>query len=277
MNLVLPWCGVGFIYLLNKFYPASFNTLFLVNIWLFSFPHTFSTFTRNDRRSVKQIALTVALLLLFLISILTLSNVSGMVVLYSFYFFWQQFHYGKQNFGLSMWKNSDAPNMWDKTFYLGIVALSLIGLLGDGPQSFFGYALYSPFNGTISKLAIFATMAATTALYICLRPKQITHALSHTLIFSFAYLYCEHFALGWLLLNIFHNLQYLKFMKSYEQKLSFLWVPFLLTVGLYLVQFHVLKGFILFSLPLSLGLMLALNFTHYTLDGLIWKKNRVIR
>jgi hypothetical protein len=72
-------------------------------------------------------------------------------------------------------------------------------------------------------------------------------------------------------MNVFHNLQYLKFMKSYEEKLSFLRVPLVLTLLLYILQFHVFKGLIFLSLPLGLSLMLALNFTHYTLDGLIWK------
>lgn len=273
MNFILPWCGVGLVYFFNKFFPTSFNTLFLINIWLFSLPHTFSTFSRSDRRSTKQIALTAALILIFLISVLTVSNVSGIVFLYSVYFFWQQFHYGKQNFGLASWQRAERPKFLDKMFYLSIVALSLVGLLSDGPQSFFGYALYSPFTQTISKVAIFSSMLALNLLYIFFRPKQLVHALSHTLIFSFAYLFCEHFALGWLLMNVFHNLQYLKFMKSYEEKLSFLRVPVVLTLMLYILQFHVLNGLIFLSLPLGLSLMLALNFTHYTLDGLIWKKS----
>jgi hypothetical protein len=271
VNFLLPWCGVGLVYFLNKFFPTSFNTLFLINIWLFSLPHTFSTFSRSDRRSTKQIALTTTLILFFLISVLTVSNVSGVVFLYSVYFFWQQFHYGKQNFGLANWQRVGRPNFLDKMFYLSIVALSLVGLLSDGPQAFFGYALYSPFTQTISKVSIFSSMFALNILYLVFRPKQLVHALSHTLIFSFAYLYCEHFALGWLLMNVFHNLQYLKFMKSYEEKLSFLRVPLVLTLLLYILQFHVFKGLIFLSLPLGLSLMLALNFTHYTLDGLIWK------
>jgi hypothetical protein len=198
------------------------------------------------------------------------------VFLYSVYFYWQQFHYGKQNFGLSVWSGTEVPNRLDKTFYLGIVALSLLGLLSDGPQSFFGYALYFPITLSISKMAIFAWMIAITSLYIFYRPKQLAHALSHTLIFSFAYMYCEHFALGWLLMNVFHNLQYLKFMKSYETKFAFLRVPVLLTIGLYILQFHVFNGLIFLSLPLGLSLMMALNFTHYTLDGLIWRKAREV-
>jgi hypothetical protein len=277
VNFIIPWCGVGLVYFLNQTFPTSFNTLFLINIWLFSLPHTFSTFTRADRRSVKKVALTFSLLAIFMIAILTISNVSGVVFLYSIYFYWQQFHYGKQNLGLSRWKTDEAQINIDKGFYLSIVALSLIGLLGNGPQAFFGYVLYFPMTLIVSKLTIFSLMLGLTATYIFFRPKQVVHALEHTFIFSLAYLYCEHFALGWLLLNVFHNLQYLNFMKSYEAKFSFLLAPVLLTSMLFILQFQVIKGLIIFSLPLSLSLMIALNFTHYTLDGLIWKRSKQIR
>lgn len=272
MNFLLPWSGVALTFGLYKLFPTSFNTLFLINIWLFSLPHTFSTFTRADRRSKKNIALTLGLLFLFSLVTMGIASGSGLVVLYSLYFYWQQFHYGKQNFGLAKWEMGSTKKI-DQGFYLVIVALSLTGLLSSTPQSFFGYMLYFPIKLDFSKVTVFISMLVLTAAYGIWRPTQIKHALSHTLIFSFAYLHTEHFALGWLFLNVFHNLQYLKFMKSYEKQLKFLLLPVCFTFGLYLVQFHLLKGFILFSLPFSLTIMMALNFTHYTLDAVIWKKN----
>lgn len=269
---LLPWCGAGLIFCLYKIFPTSFNVLFLINIWLFSMPHTFSTFTRSDRRETKKVFLTLGLIGLFLVSIMMISQLSGMVVLYSLYFYWQQFHYGKQNLGVGQWRSERRAGFIDKSFYLIIVAMSLLGLLSGEPQAFFGYVLFSPLKLDFSNGWIFFLMLLFTVGYVLYRPEQLKDAFGHTLIFSVAYLYCEHFALGWLILNVFHNLQYLKFMQSFERKLSYLLLPLVLTFVLYLLQFHVFKGLILFSLPLSLGLMLALNFTHYTLDGLIWKK-----
>lgn len=257
---------------LYKLFPASFNTLFLINIWLFSLPHTFSTFTRSDRRSKSHIALAVGLMLFFALSVMGLANSSGMVVLYSLYFYWQQFHYGKQNFGLARWETGETKKV-DQLFYLLIVLLSLVGLLSQGPQSFFGYMLYPPITLKLSALTMFLVMMALTGLYCFFRPTQIKHALSHTMIFSFAYLFNEHFALGWLFLNVFHNLQYLQFMKSYEKQMSYLILPAVLTFALYLVQFHLFDSLILFSIPMGLTIMMALNFAHYTLDALIWKKS----
>lgn len=271
MSLMLPWLGVGLTYVLFRLHPASFETLFLINIWLFSLPHTFSTFTRSDRRDRKKVALTVALLVSFYLGITAFTNVAGMVLLYSFYFYWQQFHYGKQNFGMSRWDGAQRGRV-SQFFYLAIVFLCIAGLLSDGAQSFFGYALFNPLPMALPKIVFISAIALLTLGYLFYRPREWKHSLSHVCIFSFAYLYIEHFALGWLLLNVFHNLQYLKFMKGYEHGLRFLILPALLTGVLYVLQFHVVKGFIWFSLPMSLGLMLALNFTHYTLDGLIWRK-----
>lgn len=272
MKKLLPWLGVGCTYLVYKLYPTSFNVLFLINIWVFSLPHTFATLTRSDRRSPNHLLLTMGLLILFTIAVMTFANTSGLVLLYSLYFYWQQFHYGKQNLGIAGWEVGEKVSVLDQVFYLSIVALSLCGLLGNGAQGFFGYTLYFPFNLQFSKIALFASISLLTVLYIQLKPKHLRPAIEHSLIFSLSYLYSEHFVLGWLLLNVFHNLQYLKFMKDYEKKTSYLIAPALLTGLLFLTQFHMFNNLILFSLPLSLTTMLALNFTHYTLDSLIWKR-----
>lgn len=272
MNLAIPWLGVGVTYLLYQGFPPSFNVLFLINIWVFSLPHTFSTFTRSDRRSSRSVGLTMLLLSVFLVGIVAASNISGMVALYSFYFYWQQFHYGKQNLGVALREGRSLSQFLDKFFYLSVVALSLIGLFTGGAQSFFGYVLVSPIEHGLSKVSLFACITVLTTLYVLIRPKQRAHAISHSLIFSFSYLYCEHFVLGWLIMNVFHNLQYLKFMKSFEKNKSFILWPVGLTMVLYLLQFHVFNGLILLSLPVGVGIMLAINFTHYTLDAYIWKQ-----
>lgn len=271
MSFLFPWCGVLLSFGLYKLFPTSFNTLFLINIWLFSLPHTFSTFTRTDRRSGRHLALVVWLIVVFAFTVMGLANTSGMIILYSLYFYWQQFHYGKQNYGLARWETPQTKSV-DIGFYLLIVGLCLLGLLSQGRQAFFGYMLYAPLLISISKLTLFALVLLTTLIYCWIRPSQLKHAVSHSMIFSFCYLFCEHFALGWLLLNVFHNLQYLKFMKQFEKHFSYLILPGVLTLTLYLLQFHVLKGLIIFSIPVGLTLMMALNFSHYTLDALIWKK-----
>jgi len=86
------------------------------------------TFSRSDRRTVKSIGLTILLLTLFLIGIVVATNLSGMVAVYSFYFNWQQYHYGKQNLGLALREGHERSKIIDNVFYLSVVRLSLMGL-----------------------------------------------------------------------------------------------------------------------------------------------------
>ena len=273
MTFFFPWVVVVLVFGLNRQFPSSFETLFLINIWLFSLPHTFSTITRSDRRSVKSFSFAIGLLLFFLLAVLTVSHLAGMVLVYSLYFYWQQFHYAKQNFGMAGWNSSKKSDLLDQCFFVGTAAICLAGLFSEGSQGFFGYVLMNPFLTSVPKSYLVLALMLVTAAYLCLRPRQFKPALGHVGIFGFCYLYCEHFALGWLLLNIFHNIQYLVFMKNFELRPSFIVLPLVLTGVLYLLQFHLISGLILFSLPASLGIMLSLNFTHYTLDGLIWRNH----
>jgi hypothetical protein len=278
VNLLLPWCGVGLALIIYQMFPASFETLFLINIWFFSLPHTFSTITRSDRRTLKASGGALGLMIGFLLLVVVFSAWIGVVLLYSCYFYWQQFHYGKQNFGLAVWEQKQGGSVWDRAFYLSVVAVALAGLLGQGSQSFFGYLLSSPFPWNLPLLWAWGLIGLLTSVYIIYRPSNYCHALSHSLIFSMAYLSTEHFALGWLLLNIFHNLQYLAFMQDFEKKWRFLIPPAIATFLFYLLQSFYFPSYMLFSLPLGLAVMLALNFTHYTLDGVIWRlssRNRV--
>lgn len=263
MNLLIPWLGVGLVFVINRTFPSSFMTLFLVNIWFFSMPHTFSTFLRTDRRNMRSVMWTVLIFILFLFSITSLVNLKGMIILYAIYFFWQQFHYAKQNYGIGAERG-----MLDQIFYLGSAFIGVMAIFSDGPQSFFGYMLSNPLPFALSSLFLISLNAFLACVYLLMRPAGRYHAVSHVLIFTLAYSVSEHFAEGWLYLNIFHNLQYLKFMHAYEKKFSFFVMPVVLSAVFYFLQKYNV------SVALSVISMMALNFTHYTFDALIWKSGR---
>lgn len=262
----VPWIGVLVVIVTQKLWPQSFEFLFLLNIWAVSLPHTFSTFTRSDRKTVKHLSFTLLLGILFAVLVTFTAASQGMVLVYSFYFLWQQFHYCKQNFGLARKAHPEGPRWFDLTYYIGSTAVILLALVSEGPQNFFGYALVNPLPVSLSKISALVLVCALL-VPILVRRKGIVPALEHAAIFSFAYLFTEHFALGWLCLNVFHNLQYLSFMKLVEKKFSFLVLPAGLTLILFVLQKEAFGAWVIPS-------MLALNFTHYTLDGLIWKNVR---
>lgn len=267
----MPWLGVGLTYFLYQLFPTSFETLFLINIWLISVPHTFATFTRSDRRKIKSLILPTVFLLIYMVVIVFTGHSHGMVLIYGIYFCWQQFHYAKQNYGIGK-QSSKTDSRWDQAFYLLSSGLILLSSFSSGPQNFFGYALANPLRLTISMPSCFFLVFSAATILSILRKTLMP--LEHVLIFSLAYLSAEHFALGWLLLNVYHNLQYLNFMWLFERKWSYLLWPLSLTLAFYFLQNHSVQGFNFLSVPFGLALMLALNFTHYTFDGLIWRHNR---
>lgn len=199
-----------------------------------------------------------------------------MVLLYSVYFFWQQFHYGKQNYGLAIWQESSPlKNKWiNLSFYLGTITFSLIGLFSSGAQNFFGYILLNPFFITLSKTQVLMINGTLLVSYLAYKPSEWKMALQHVGLFS-GYLITNNLAEGWLYLNVFHNLQYLSFMKNFEKKITFLILPLLIT-GIFVgLQRFAFSKMMLASFPLSILLTIALNFTHYTFDAVIWKKSKL--
>lgn len=250
--------------------------LFLINIWGLSLPHTFSTFTRTDRRNSKNIIqATIAYICLFAIISLWASKI-GMVLIYSFYFFWQQFHYSKQNYGIGRALKEDKnKSSWiDQLFYLMTTLTTLLALFYGGTEQFFGYNLINFFKLSLSPLVAMTINFLILTAYLCYRPKNYLMAISHVLMFSSAYVFNSNFAEGWLYLNVFHNSQYLFFMKNHEKRISFLLYSLALTSAFFLLtNLSFVEGTLVNSFPMILICMLSLNFTHYLFDGMIWKKN----
>lgn len=238
-------------------------------------PHSFSTFTRHDLRSFKIGSKAFILFLSFFVALNLMMNRIGFVSIYSFYFYWQQFHYTKQNMGIGIWKkqNRSQAEIWiDYCFYFSISIFSIAASFNDGGIQFFGYSLLNPFSLlTFAPRIVLVFNFSILAFYSYLRPEVRKMAITHALIYSLAYLVLNNFVLGWILLNIFHNSQYLVFMKQEEQNLQFLTFAIFLSIGIYLVL-HVDA-----LIAITIAIMLALNFTHYVFDTFIWKKKFILK
>lgn len=234
-------------------------------------PHSFSTFTRDDLRTT---SIALKALLLFLTFFFLLNGMMarmGFVLIYSFYFYWQQFHYTKQNMGIGSWeiKKKASKDLYiDYTFYFTVSIVSIAASFYGGGIQFFGYTLLNPFLWfTITPFAAIIVNVTALSLYIYLRPMAWKMGLTHALIYTLAYLVMNNFVLGWILLNIFHNSQYLVFMKAEERNLKVFLYAGILAFLFYFILHS--DTFIIFSL----GIMLSLNFTHYIFDSIIWRKS----
>lgn len=273
----LPWIFVFISAIFAHFIPVTFPVLFAVNIWGLSMPHTFSTFTRGDLRRPKVSAIALVLFFLLAISIYAASFKFGLVLVYSFYFYWQQFHYTKQNMGIGVWDQgtrSKKERIIDEAFFFLITIISILGIFSGESIQFFAYQLINPIKLSLNSNLAIALNTILFLIYIFLRPKNIKMAFTHTLIFSFSYLMINNFAIGWLLLNILHNSQYLIFMYQKEKNFLFIIYAVILSLIFYgLVTISAKSGnFFFIPITISIVLMLALNFTHYLFEAFIWKK-----
>ncbi|MGB8221556.1 MAG: hypothetical protein WCF10_03165 [Polyangiales bacterium] len=293
---------------------SFFVPILMLDVWLLGAHHVVATYTRLcfDRESFRQHRFLV-LVLPFIVFGGTLAMVHGVGVwmVTSLYLYWQWFHYTAQSWGVSQVyrRKSGLPvpanmHLAKATFYL----LPLWGILyrsWQAPEMFLGQELRVI---PVPRIAVdvVATMAIVAlGLWVLARIRDawnkrlpVAHTLymsSHIAIFAIGYLLIDDITLGWLVINIWHNAQYVLFVWMFNTKrfeggidekarlLSYLsqpkhwWLYFGVCLALSTVLY---KGIEVFQEPLvSIGLPLlvfyqTLNFHHYIVDGRIWKMRK---
>jgi hypothetical protein len=293
------------------FDQSIFIPILMLDVWLLGAHHVVATYTRLcfDKESFRQHWFFV-LVLPFIVFGGTVAMVQGVGVwvVTSLYLYWQWFHYTAQSWGVSQIyrRKSGLPlpknnQLAKATFYL----LPLWGILYrsyQAPETFLGQELR-----VIPVPAIAVNVVATAAvialsLWAVARIRDawnkrlpVAHTLymsSHIAVFSIAYLIIDDITMGWLVINIWHNAQYVLFVWMFNTKrfkdgvddkapfLSYIsqpknwWLYFGVCIALSTALY---KGIEVFQDPLvSIGLPLlvfyqTLNFHHYIVDGRIWK------
>ena len=192
MIYLIPWLLVSIAAIGARLHPMSLGLLFSLNVWCLSMPHSFSTFTRQDLRTFNFGLKALFLFIAFFIFLSTTMNRFGFVIIYSFYFYWQQFHYTKQNMGIGIWKTKDRTTreiIIDYAFYFLVAIASITASFYGGGIQFFGYSLINPFFiFTLKPIWILGFNFFILSAYVYLRPAFWKMALTHTLIYSLAYL-----------------------------------------------------------------------------------------
>jgi hypothetical protein len=118
--------------------------------------------------------------------------------------------------------------------------------------------------------------------------------ISHHVIFLAGYLLIEDITIGWLVLNVWHNAQYIlivwcynnnRFKSGVDEQHRFLStisqtknvvLYFAVCLGLSTIVYTLLgqasDGMESYSaVPVTLTVFMILNFHHYVVDGIIWK------
>jgi hypothetical protein len=295
--------------------PSLFWPILFLDVWLLGYTHVVSTFTRLafDRESFRQHRLLLiplpAVVAAFTIAI---ALIVGEWLVATVYLYAQWFHYTRQSYGISrmyLRKAGAVPASRDLVLDGVIYALPLWGILSRShqqPTSFLSLPIYTvPVPAAL--LYVVGTVATVSVLLWVARELQVfgrrradaphsAYVASHIAIFSAGYLLISDINTGWLVLNIWHNLQYVlivwmfnanRFEKGVEPQRRFLstisqprnvvlyaFVCWALGTALYFNIDGVLRLFSQSVLPLSLLAYMTINFHHYVVDAIIWRRPR---
>lgn len=295
--------------------PGLFPLVLALDVWFLGYHHVVSTYTRLcfDRESFRQHRFLV-IYLPFIVFALTLALAAGVGIwaIATVYLYWQWFHYTRQSWGVSQVyrrKSIDLVGEGELLTKLAFYLLPLWGILyrsWQAPETFLALEIrVLPVPGLLVDL-VGAAAFGSILLWAAFRTKAflqgrgaIAHTLymaSHWTIFAVGYVFIEDITYGWLVINIWHNAQYVLFVWLYnanrfrngrDERAPFLsrisqpsraWIYFAVCLAvattLYVSIFSAKDVLLALGLPSLIVIYQTINFHHYIVDSLIWKARK---
>lgn len=306
--------GTGLLALLQ---PSLIMWLLVVDVWLLGYHHVVSTFTRlaMDKQSFQQHRfLVIQLPLIIIAGTLAAIGVFGFWILPTVYLYWQWFHYTRQSYGIERAyrrKADAAAHVDDYVTTRSLYLLPMFGILYRSWQAqprFLGMEVwYIPTPELVlwivGGLAVVAgawwlIQSAIAAYRGKLAPAHFLYMVSHQAVFLTGYVLIKDITAGWLVLNVWHNLQYIMFVwwfnnKRFQDRID----PQAKFLSTLCQKEHVL-GYLIFCVGISsvvylmlhqtstslfstatisatLTASMIINFHHYVVDGIIWRRRHM--
>ena len=293
--------------------PALFPVILVLDLWLLGYHHVVSTYTRLafDFESFRANRfLVVGLPGLVLAASVALAWSFGAWTLATIYLYWQWFHYTRQSYGIAQIyrrKSGDAASSADAWLHKSVIYLvPLWGILNrsaQAPEKFLGFDIVVvPVPDSLVALAAVAAFGATAGwLWRQLAAWRegrffgayALYMISHIAIFVTGYVLIDDINYGWLVINIWHNAQYillvwmfnnnrfragphpehrfLSWLSQSRNALAYFSVCFLISTSIYAAIQGGLSIFGVTALSAVLVIYQTINFHHYIVDALIWK------
>lgn len=299
--------------------PELLLPMLLAHTWLFGYDHLISTYTKLAGRPADRARYRHLILYLppfVLLGLYSVGRMMGVRGLYSLYFFGQFFHTVRQSWGLAQQYRHRAGGLaWDsvRLSEATLWSVPLWGFLNrcaEQPEEFLYQPLWLP---QVPHAVVHIAGLASGGLWLYwlflrvlayrrgeLPLGHTLYLLSHLLIYLGGYVLIEDISSGWLLVNVWHNVQYLAFVWLHNRRrfasgvvsdariLSWLSQPGYLRAMLYymaclgiatpayylVIRFSAGVDRLLRNSALPTVLVLSLAFTvhHYLVDGIIWKR-----
>lgn len=294
--------------------PWLFVPILTLDLWLLGYHHVVATFTRIafDAESLgKHRFLVTWLPLLVVVAVVALAAGVGVWALSSIYLYWQWFHYARQSYGVSQGYRHKAgvpiESGWQfqAIFYI-VPVWGILHRSAEGPTRFLGLPIKAiPVPPVVVEVVGWAAMAAL-AYWVGLKcvaaakgrlpVLHTAYMVSHFSVFVIGYVAIDSLDYGWLVLNVWHNAQYLMFVWMFNNRkfqgtvdvrhrlLSLLsqrenaayYVLFCLTLSTAIYgALHVALRLTPFALVPAMAVVYqSINFHHYIVDAIIWRRGK---
>lgn len=297
--------------------PTWLIVAVLFDIWLFANPHVVATYARIGTRAtdIKRHWFLIFLLpVIVFVGVVTTALAYEVAGLFTLYFIAQTYHITRQSYGIAraLKRVESSPFCPDRLAEGLIYLFPVWGLLArcaDAPQAFLGYPIQLPLVPAQAADMAGLVASACGVWWLQRQYRRVLagesnwrhdgFVLSHVCVSLVAYIWIADITVGWLVVNVWHNLQYLFFVwlqnlrrdrqgkgsVSPEADLIALWKSaakygcLCLVLGAALYQAVDWAGMQLLwlGLPMVLIAHFTVNFHHYLADGVIWKRRYSVR
>ena len=295
--------------------PALFGVVLIADLWLLGYHHVVSTMTRLtfDRASIRENRLLLFYLppLVFGVTFL-LAWQAGIWLIASIYLYWQWFHYTRQSWGVSQAYRRKCGDLVNEDPWFSKIAFYLVPIYGilyrswQSPDEFLFQELrVLPIPEVLVDVVGIAALIATgiwaVQRLIAWRQGRLARShtyymISHFVIFLAGYRLIEDITHGWLVINIWHNAQYILFvwlfntnrfkqgiepscrflswMSQASNKWKYFGVCFGISTAVYALINLAVGSTLIAGLPFAVLVYQAINFHHYIVDSVIWKMRK---
>ena len=299
--------------------PSIFAAVLIADLWFLGYHHVISTYTRlgfSSHSLRRNRFLAVDLLLIIVLATLALALTAGAWVVATAFLYLQWFHYMRQGYGISRMYFRATPDgqVSGATDYIANFVIYTVPVYAIAHRSMTlgDTFLEMPVRALPSAGPLVTMLGVAAAVSVAIWFVRLGHRvssgtadvryegfiLSHVVIFLVAYVFTPSADVGWLAINIWHNLQYVLVVwmvnvKRYagrtdadEPLLSRISQPgrpvtyFMCCLAITTVVYIGINRFTVLALggglAATLGVYMGINFHHYIVDALIWKRRTAL-
>ncbi|MEM7170600.1 MAG: hypothetical protein AAF530_10550 [Pseudomonadota bacterium] len=296
-------------------HPHLFYFILMVDLWILGYHHVISTYTRLcfDKKSYQQHKFLI-LYLPFIVfaATIALAFSFGIWLIFTIYLYWQWFHYTRQSWGISQVYRRKSNGTVSESLWVTQAAFYLLPFWGivyrswQAPEKFLGtkiwviptpeFLVYLTGIAAIGSILIWGYQRIRAFAQGQGSVPHTLYMLSHWCIFGTGYLLIEDITFGWLVINIWHNAQYIffvwlfntnRFKNGIDDKARFLsmisqpkmwWAYLVVCLAITTILYTGLNSskeiFLALGIPSMIVIYQTINFHHYIVDALIWKARK---